>query len=322
MSNSTLPALNLETQGISLPVNGTEVTQQTEFANAEISQQEDGGGQIFLQGVNIPALKKYYKKLKRNILISVFFAQTIFMAALWFVFVESGNLWGWEAVSMFSAQALKNLKSQGTWVQVPISVSFASFLLGCGKNLFRLLAQKKRICWECDLCQSGRYPTTLTPALSQKILTLFGWRINGFWIGFTITGLGIVAGIYGYFIRGFAGDKKWEVNWSGIKEKVFNWNGSAGTKTMAVATWSGLFGLLVLFTTNVFSRLAIKNALKIFDYDEMNMHPDIREKVFRLNKRNKIISTVILCILGLAIFIILKRLIVAVFNRSFNVSKW
>ncbi|RAO95248.1 hypothetical protein DNK47_00040 [Mycoplasma wenyonii] len=319
MPSVTLPALGLETQGIALPVSGSDVAQQTD--TAVDSSHSSNGGQLFIKGINIPELKKYYKKLKRNIFISMFIAQSVFMAALWFIFVESGNMWGWTATITFSAKALESVKSSGPWAQVPISVGFGSFLLGSIKNLFRLSAQKKRICWECDLCQSGRYPTSLTPALSQKILTLFAWRINGFWVGFTIAGLGVVAGVYGYFIRGFH-DSVWKVEWERIKDGIFKWQNTAGGKTIKVSVLVGLFGLLVLFTTNVFSRFAIKNALKIFDSDEMNMHPDIREKVFRLNKRNKIISTVILCVLGLAIFIILKRLIVAVFNRSFNVSKW
>nr|WP_158309138.1 hypothetical protein [Candidatus Mycoplasma haematolamae] len=80
-------------------------------------------------------------------------------------------------------------------------------------------------------------------------------------------------------------------------------------------------GLLSILTTNLPCRRNIKLALKLFGLTEHNMGFDLRDKVFRLNKRNKIAVLIILCVAGVGIYIIFKRLILAIFHKSFKYSK-
>ncbi|WP_043901214.1 hypothetical protein [Mycoplasma ovis] len=320
--SASLPHLALEAQDFSLP-NTEDITSQK--VEAEVSDSQVSSEPVFFTGVNVPLLKKYYKKLKRNLTISIFASQLVLLFSIYFAFVAVSSTWGWSVVDniTFVKSAFDSVKSASTWAQVPTTVGFAFTLFGLGKNFWRLFRQKRRIDWESDLCQAGRYPTYLTPALNQKAMTLFGWRINSYWTGFTIIGLSIVTALYAYLVKGFRNSSNgWEIKWNELHTNLFKWDQQPEDKIFRVTLATFVFGLLVIGITNPICRGAIKRLLNVFNSDEASMHRDLKEKVFRLNKRDKIISTVILCVLGLAIFIILKRLIIAVFNRSFNVSKW
>ncbi|AFN65002.1 hypothetical protein WEN_01015 [Mycoplasma wenyonii str. Massachusetts] len=275
---------------------------------------------------NYNDLKKYYLKLKRNLTFSILIAQLFLMGFAWFTFNTIYQIWKEKNGSSWLVEIKfpQEIKKGELWAQIPSTVGFGALLWGCVTNVGRLVKKRKQVKWECELCQSGRHPSTLTPGLCQSIFSLFGWRINCYWTGFTISGLAVIAAVYTYLTKGFRGSsgESWKVKWENLTSKMFEWEGEGEDKALRVILAVFLFGLVIIFISNFLSRQLIKRSLSVFKTDESNMHPELKEKVFRLNKRDKIISTIILCVLGLGIFIIFKRLIIAVFNRSFNVSRW
>ncbi|AFN65071.1 hypothetical protein WEN_01370 [Mycoplasma wenyonii str. Massachusetts] len=310
---ASLQPIPLDTQSFSLPV--------TETYNSEAY----AGPPITLRASHND-LKKYYLKLKRNLTFSIIFAQLFLMGFAWFTFNTIYGIWkdqnggSWIVDMKFPA----TIKGGSLWAQIPTTTGLGALLWGCVTNVGRLVKKRKQVKWECELCQSGRHPSTLTPGLCQSIFSLFGWRINCYWTGFTISGLAVIAAVYTYLVKGFGGtgSEGWKVVWENLYKKLFEWNDGKEDKALRVTLGVFVFGLVIIFVSNFLSRQLIKRSLSVFKTDESNMHPELKEKVFRLNKRNKIISTIILCVLGLGIFIIFKRLIIAVFNRSFNVSRW
>ncbi|AFN64990.1 hypothetical protein WEN_00945 [Mycoplasma wenyonii str. Massachusetts] len=315
MLATALQPIPLDTQGFSLPV--SETYSDTYVAPPAITLKASHND-----------LKKYYLKLKRNLTFSIIFAQLFLMGFAWFTFNACYKIWSSSSSSSSSSWLVdmkfeKSIWVGGNWAKIPFTVGLGALLWGCVTNVGRLVKKRKQVKWECELCQSGRHPSSLTPGLCQSIFSLFGWRINCYWTGFTISGLAVIAAVYTYLTKGFRNEPNgWKVEFTKWTQEMFKWDGKEEDKALRVILAVFLFGLVIIFISNFLSRQLIKRSLSVFKTDESNMHPELKEKVFRLNKRDKIISTIILCVLGLGIFIIFKRLIIAVFNRSFNVSRW
>ncbi|CCE66555.1 hypothetical protein [Candidatus Mycoplasma haematominutum] len=300
-------------------------------ASAEIEEREEdvANTEAFLPPIDIPKLKKYYRKLERRICVWVLLSQ-IFMIGMLFMGVNIIiKVWG-------STSLIDNILSwvssvaSNTGMRCAMCGIVSGILYLCLRNVERLRLKKKYIVHENNLCKMMYYPTCMTPASTQNVLSIFKWRMNIFWIGFSLFGLGVnvLTVANGWYLYQHVATKTAEFYWNKFQkftqmfQEIVKWDtGKIPDRLVDIAFWLFNSGILTMIFTRFPLKMVINKALDVFNVNELNMGAELREHVFKLNKRNKIFTLVLLCLTGLPSFIILKRLIIAVFNKSFKYSK-
>ncbi|CBZ40149.1 hypothetical protein MSUIS_00560 [Mycoplasma suis KI3806] len=284
------------------------------------------GPNPFTPFVRLDELKKYYVKTNRNYTIMFWFTLIFFLVYAFWMLVESGELWGQSSMLGFSLDScyggngcLKNVSSSGPAAQVPIQTGLTGVLLTLFRNVFSLYSKRQQFRSELAFSQQNYYPMGMTSGFVRRLVTLYGWKTNLFWGGVCIAGLGLVSLAYGNAAWGISElcsssqSSRWYSSWFSVTD-YHQWMAVGGV--LGIGT-----GLVTILLSNPILRLKIKKVLSIFGQNEYNMAPEIKERVFRINKRDKMFCCVVLCVVGLAIYIIFKRLIVTVFNKSLKRTK-
>ncbi|AFO51615.1 hypothetical protein MHLP_00175 [Candidatus Mycoplasma haematolamae str. Purdue] len=296
-------------------VNGEPITLELEDENTAIQTRK---GEVYVKGVNIYGLQKYYRAQERNVKFFLVVFTVFFLACAYFIFVETANLWSWDKVEKASFQWLKTLAGK-LYYQIPVSSGFGLFVFLSFLNFCRLGRRKRDICHEHSLCQQKYYPSTLTPLITRKVFSLFAWRLNIFYVGLCLIGLGLLSCIYAHICAGVKNisgtfSMKWYTGQINSECDYDDW-----------MVWGGFFaiggGLFLLMSSNPFLKYRVWKVLRLFSMSEMTMNEELKSRVFRLNRRNKVIVTVIICIAGAGIYLLIRKFVLSLFSRSFAYSR-
>ncbi|AFO51616.1 hypothetical protein MHLP_00180 [Candidatus Mycoplasma haematolamae str. Purdue] len=269
---------------------------------------------IFEKGINVQFIRDYYRRLEKSVNFWFYFSYCFFFVALYFVMVESVALWCGTSVPH---KLLAKLK--GTlWYQIPISVVFGFVLLACFVSTIRLKKRREQVTNEHALCRQKYFPTVVTPTISNKIYALLSARNNCSWTGFVIGGFGFIFFVYGHLGQvGYQLVKGWQSYEWFQPSKAFSFQAASFyNPMMSIGALTFITGCALFLICVPPLSYAIKRTLGVWNLDERTMGPELTRRLSRLNKRNKITVTIILCIIGCFIYLVFRKLVLAVFNKS------
>ncbi|AGX89296.1 hypothetical protein [Mycoplasma parvum] len=298
--------------------------------------------------LQLPDMKKYYRKMCRNCWLTLWFNIFLTLAYLVFSIAENVALWGGNSSFglKLSSPLITSSTFSGLEKQIPTQIGLGLLDLFWGgymKNLFSKSRQYKR---EKQYSIEGYLPTALTRGYIKRLMGLYAWRVNLFWLAVLFMGLGLISLAYGNIawgvcclINGADGKNCCCGKGTGAnccccgktcngKDCCCLWWLFKVTENKCWHSWMSMggifsfgFGFLIILLSNPILRLKIRKIYWLFGLNEYNMNQEIRERIFRINKRDKTICCIIFCIVGLVFYIVFKRLITSVFNKSLRIFK-
>lgn len=275
--------------------------------------------------------KRFYKKLLRKTRNNYLTAFILSLLLTGLFVVVSMALWTASFSQTWGLKHFKTVFNKNTY-KFFISLFFFIICISYWKTFFKkrkiLKITKKEIkSWNRE------FPYGLNSLIKEHLINAYIEKCKSYWWMFFFTGIMFIGSVYCLIIGAFF---KWlkpndvemftATMWNNLFKDDFSFSGRSPTKPIDIAfvTFTLLFVLLLnLFALTQYSKSkTIKNIWRVVGYDDeetMDVYNnELRHRWMRVNKRGKIVVMVLLCVIGLVIYLIMKKLIVAVFNRSFN----